>query len=200
MWDKGDDTLRLEKPAPEALPAGSTDTPAPQPAAPVGEGEAASEIERLTAQVAELQDKYLRALAELENFRRRMQREQARHFEYANERLLRELLPVVDDLEQALANRDVPAETLRKGVELVLQKLRQTLAAFGAEPFDALHQPFDPYLHEAVERVVNDELAEGTIVAELQRGYKYRGRLLRPARVVVSVPSCAQSSEEGKAE
>lgn len=156
--------------------------------APAGEGAvvAAEEVEALRAQLAEEHDRYLRALAELENVRRRSREEQARMLEYANEQLLAELLAVADDLERALAMPDASADALRRGVQMIYNKLMSIMQRFGAEPMEVVGQPFDPYYHEAVETVPTDEAEEDTIIEELQRGYKYKGRLLRPARVRVA--------------
>ncbi len=206
--------IEVEAAEPEALPepqddvqqqaaAEAADATAAEPVGSQGEvqeakEEAQREIERLRAEVEEYKDKYLRALAELENYRRRMEEERVRQMQYANEKLLRELLPIVDDLERALASEGASAEALRKGVEMILGKLRQTLEAFGVEVMETVGETFDPYLHEAVDRVVTAEVPEGTIVSELQRGYKYRERLLRPARVTVAVAPQEQDSEKGE--
>ncbi len=187
-----------EKSAPEAdLPEETQEQAAEEQGAEQPDVQALqAEVENLRQQVEELKDKYLRALAEMENLRRRTREEQARLIEHANERLLAELLAVVDDLERALANADTSAQALRKGVELIHQKLLSIMRDFGAEPLEAVGQQFDPYLHEAVERVETEEVPENTIVAELQRGYKYRDKLLRPARVKVAArPESEQENE-----
>jgi molecular chaperone GrpE len=145
-----------------------------------------AELEILRQGLAAERENYLRALAEVENTKRRAKEQQARIVEYANEQLLRSLLPVVDDLERALAGSDTSIESLRKGIELILQNFLAVLAEFGVEPMEVVGETFDPYQHEAVECVVTEEVPEQTIVGEIQRGYKYRDRLLRPARVRVS--------------
>ncbi len=173
----GDDATRPEPDAEAAEPASPPDA---ELAALRGE------VARLSEELAAERERHLRARAEVENTKRRAADEQARTVEYANEQLLRDLLPVADDLERARATRDASAESLRRGVEMILQNLLAVLASYGAQPVAALGEPFDPYRHEAVECVVTDEVPEETVLAELQRGYTCRGRLLRPARVRVS--------------
>ncbi len=212
MADEKERKLELESAPPEALPeaegcqAEETEQAEQAEQAPAQGAEAtqaaeeaervSEEVEALRQKVAELEDKYLRALAELQNVRRRAEMEKAQQLEYANERLLRELLPVVDDLERALAH-ETDYETLLQGVRMILDKLRSVLSAFGVEPIEAEGKPFDAYLHEAVERVETAEVEEGTIVEEVERGYKYKDRLLRPSRVKVAVAPSGSGEGEG---
>lgn len=178
--------LNLEPEETKPLPASEEEAPgAEQPPEANEAQEAANEVARLRQDLADLNDAYLRALADLENYRRHVQAERAHLLQYANEQLLRELLPVVDDLERAIQHA-APDDPLRRGVELILSKLLNVLANFGAEPFSAVGEQFDPYRHEAVECLPTDEYPENTVVSEHQRGWMYREKLLRPARVVVA--------------
>jgi molecular chaperone GrpE len=154
------------------------------------------ELEAIRQEAAEYKDKYLRAAAELENTRKRLERRYADQAEEEKKRLLRAFLAVADDLERALAHSGNPPSILtasqggglRDGVKLTYQELQRLLNQEGVEPLDALGQPFDPYYHEAVDTVPGDHDQE-TVVGERQKGYLYRGELLRPAKVEVAIPA-----------
>lgn len=142
-----------------------------------------AEAERTTA---ELRETLLRERADLENQRRRLQRDldQARRF--ANERLLSDLLPVCDSLEQGLAAQTGDAEALREGMQLTLKSLMKVAQGNGLQPVDPLHEPFDPERHQAMNMVPTSEHAPNTVVAVMQKGYVLNDRLLRPALVSVA--------------
>lgn len=148
----------------------------------------AAERDRLAQEKAELQDRYLRLAAEFDNFRKRSERERLEAVEYAAAGALKALLPVLDDLERALKIQTADADYAR-GVELIHQRLSETLRKLGVEPVEAEGKPFDPTLHHAIERVEDPGVEQDTVLAELQRGYTYRGRLLREALVRVAVKS-----------
>ena len=141
--------------------------------------------ERLAQENHEL---FLRAAAELDNFRKRKEREVSDLRKYANQMLLRELLGVVDNLERALAAslENSEPEGLREGVEMTLKELLKIFDQFKVTPIEAHEQPFDPNHHEAVMQEPSDAFPPNTVVKELQKGYMLRDRLLRPAMVVVS--------------
>jgi len=143
------------------------------------------ELETLRQEVAEYKDKYLRTAAELENTRKRLERHYAEQAEEEKKRFLRIFLTVADNLERALAHS---GDNLREGVQLTYQELHRLLSQEGVEPMEAVGKPFDPYYHEAVDTVDGDDDQE-IVVEERQKGYLYRGELLRPARVKVAVPS-----------
>lgn len=142
-------------------------------------------------QAQENHDRFLRVAAELDNFRKRKEREIGDLRKYANQTLLKELLAVVDNLERALAaSRETSEpEGLRDGVEMTLKELLKIFEKFGVQPIEALQQPFDPNLHEAVMQEPSDAVPANTVVKELQKGYLLRDRLLRPSMVVVSKES-----------
>ena len=146
----------------------------------------AAERDQLAAAKAELEDRMLRARAEFDNARRRAERERAEFLQYAAMDLIKELLPVVDDFERALKVETADSE-YAKGIELIYQRLLETLKKIGLEPIDTAGQRFDPNLHQAVDRVETEEAEDMAILSEYQRGYKYRGKLLRPAMVKVAV-------------
>lgn len=126
-------------------------------------------------------DLYLRALADMANFRRRTEERAQQQVEEERRRLLNDFLSLVDNLERALAHQDEPG--LREGLRLTADGLARFLAREGVEPLETAGRPFDPQVHEAVSTVPSH--TPGQVVEEVQRGYRYRGRLLRPARVVV---------------
>jgi molecular chaperone GrpE len=146
---------------------------------------AADELEAVRQEAAEYKDKYLRAAAEVENTKKRLERRYADQAEEEKKRLLRAFLTVADNLERALAHS---GDGLRDGVQLTHQELRRLLSLEGVEPLEAIGQPFDPYYHEAVDTVVGDDDPE-TVVGEREKGYLYRGELLRPAKVEVTIPA-----------
>jgi molecular chaperone GrpE len=135
-----------------------------------------------------LQDKYLRLAAEFENYKRLAQRDQREHSRFANEQLLRELLPVVDNLERAIKSATVSRDrdTLIEGIKLTLKQFLETLGKFGVRPIESVGHPFDPSRHQAVARVPS-ERAENTVTEEYQKGYLLHERVLRPAMVAVAV-------------
>ncbi|MBI1897734.1 MAG: nucleotide exchange factor GrpE [Acidobacteria bacterium] len=150
----------------------------------------AAERDQLAREKAELSDRLLRRTADLENFRRRVERERLEFAEYANMETVRALLPVVDDLERALKaaeSSELAESEFVKGVHLIYQRLMDVLKRAGLEPIVTAGQTFDPYIHHAVEMVQDEALDDHTLLDEYQRGYNFKGRLLRPAMVKVSV-------------
>ena len=146
-----------------------------------------AERDQLQAEVADLQDRLLRRQAEFENFRRRTERDRSDFLQYAGSELIRDIIPILDDFERALKIESADAE-YAKGVELIYQRLVDTLKKIGLEPVESQPgQAFDPNLHQAVVRVETDEVPDNTILDELQRGYNFKGKLLRPAMVRVAV-------------
>ena len=148
----------------------------------------AREVEQLRRELEEKNDRYLRALAEMENTKRRGQREREEYIHYANESLIRELLTVLDNFDRALeaARARGEAASMVEGIELIQRELLKVLERFGVERYSALGATFDPTRHEAVSRVVSLGHPENTVVGETLRGYTLNGRVLRPALVAVS--------------
>jgi molecular chaperone GrpE len=145
-------------------------------------------VEELRKQVEEKQDRLLRALAEAENFKRRTQRERDESVRYANESLLRDLIPVLDNLERALgaARTAGGAEGVVGGIELIHRELLKVLERAGVTRYSALGQTFDPTRHEAIARVVSVDAKPGTVVGETMPGYLLHNRVLRAALVSVA--------------
>ena len=134
----------------------------------------------------EYKDDLQRKQAELENYRKRMVREQTRIIEQANRRLIEELLPVIDNLEKALQSSQAGGDQLTQGVRMVYDQLMDVLKKEGLEEINPLGHPFDPEVCEAVMAVVSDDHDDETVVEVHQKGYRYKGNLMRPARATVS--------------
>ena len=161
----------------------SAETPSPE-----------EQIRQLEEEKKQLLDQLVRRQADFENFRKRVEREQSEFRQQAEADLVESVLPVLDALERALAaplpsDGSGAAEEYRKGVDLIYKQLFDTLSRAGLRPVEALGRPFDPFYHHAVERVESSEHPDPQVVAELQRGYLFKDRLLRPALVRVAVPS-----------
>jgi len=142
----------------------------------------------LEEEVKAVQDRYLRLAAEFENYKKRAQKDQAEYAKYANERLLRELLPVLDNLQRALRHAQKSGGTngLIEGVELTCKQYLEVLSRFGVRPIPSVGQPFDPAVHQAVATVDPQGRAPNTIVEEYEKGYYLHDRVLRPAIVTVA--------------
>jgi molecular chaperone GrpE len=161
-------------------------------------------IEKLQAQIAdkdkeiaELKDQHLRLLAEGENARKRLRQQSEETVRLQRENLLRELLPVVDNLERAVdaASGGGNGKPIIEGVEMVLRSLLDFLKTHGVTQLDSVGQPFDPRRHEAVDQIESSQYPPNTIINELHRGYQIGDRLLRPARVAVAKSSAANGTE-----
>ena len=144
------------------------------------------QVAEKTAEAAALYDRVLRERAELENFKKRMQRDKAEALRFACEPLMRELLPVIDNLERALEHGAQSGESLVEGVRLVHKGLLDALSRNGAQRIEALGQPFDPARHQAIATAATTECEPNVVVAQHHTGYLLHDRLLRPAMVTVS--------------
>jgi molecular chaperone GrpE len=142
--------------------------------------------DRLAADKAELNDRLLRRQADFDNFRKRAERDRSDFLQFAGMEFARELLPIVDDFDRAL-NVETADANYAKGVGLIYTRMYETLKRIGLEPMDTVGKTFDPNQHQAVERVETDEADDQTILAEFQKGYTFKGKLLRPAMVKVAV-------------
>jgi molecular chaperone GrpE len=174
-------------PVADTAPAAPTTTPVATPASAPA---APAEIDQLKTQVAENWDKFLRATADLENYRKRVAREKEELARATSERVVAALLPVLDNFERAIVAADqhqTDNAGLIEGVKQIQTQFRRVLQEFGLEEVIAhAGKPFDPNLHEAVSHLETAEQPEGMIVNQLQRGYRLAARLLRPVRVIVS--------------
>lgn len=145
-----------------------------------------AERDQLAAEKADLYDRLLRRQAEFDNFRRRAERERSDFLQFAAMELVGTLVPVLDDFERALKVETADRE-YAKGIELIYQRFFDALKKMGLETIEAAGKPFDPNFHQAIERVHTDEVADQTVLEEYQKGYNFKGKLLRPAMVKVAV-------------
>jgi molecular chaperone GrpE len=167
----------------------NSDRPEDEPTdAPAGTPPLAPEIAQAIEERDQLRDRLLRTQAEFDNFRKRTERERLDTIERAAESVLRDLLPIVDDLERALSAEATGegAESYRRGVELIHRQLTELLSRRGVKPIETVGREFDPHLHQAVASEAVPGKREGEIVEELRRGYLLGDRLLRPAMVKVA--------------
>jgi molecular chaperone GrpE len=144
-------------------------------------------IERdgLRAERDELKDLLVRRQAEFDNFRKRTERERSEYVQYAGMEFVKQLLPVIDDFERALKAESGSPE-YAKGVEMIHHRMLETLKKLGLEPIETAGGYFDPHLHQAIERVETEDAEDGAILGEFQRGYRFKGKLLRPSMVKVA--------------
>lgn len=155
--------------------------------APDSATEAEASESDVDPQVAELKDKMLRTLAEMENIKRRASRDVENAHKFATEKLISDLFPVIDSLEKAVetAASVEGAQAIAEGVELSLKLFVDTLAKSGVEQIDPLGEPFDPQVHEAMTMVPNPNAEPNSVMDVMQKGYKLNGRLVRAAKVIV---------------
>jgi molecular chaperone GrpE len=199
-----------EAEAPEEADEGAAEAEVPVEEDEAGTAaEAAATIAKLETEKAELavqsaqhRDRWLRAAADFENFRKRSAKQETEAANRARADTLRSFLPVVDNVERALAyTKDVPAATaVAEGLRLVVKSFFDAFAGLGLQRFESLGQPFDPALHEAVGQIETADKAPGTIVQEMESGYLLKDKLLRPALVAVARPPKPAAAEPAAAD
>jgi molecular chaperone GrpE len=147
-------------------------------------------LEEKSCEAQENYQRFLRTCAELENFKKRAEREKADAIKFSNEGLLKELISILDNLERAVNHSDEThnTESLKEGVKLTMDELLKTLNKFGLEQVSAVGDKFDPNKHEAISVIESSEHEDGTVIKEFQKAYFLKERLLRPAMVSVSKP------------
>jgi len=197
---------------PQHPPQAETKPPAPvgevtatnpnEPNPPAQEKDLAQENAALTAQVAELKDRLLRAQAEWDNSRKRILRDKEESVRYAGEALLERLLPVLDNFEMGMqaARTATDTKSITQGFEMVQSQLHQFLRDSGVEAIEAVGQPFDPHRHEALGHHDSEDHPEGHVLMQMRKGYKLKDRLLRPATVFVARPPEAKASSSATKE
>ena len=156
----------------------------------------AGQLEVAKAETAEARDRYLRSVADLENFRRRSIREKDELKLFAISRVLEDLIPVMDNLALGVAAAKLPnadLKTLTGGVEMVLQQFRSALSAHGLKEINPQGQPFDPHQHEALSHQASADIKAEHVAVVVRTGYTLNGRLLRPASVIISSGPAASS-------
>lgn len=154
-------------------------------------------LEEKDQEIRQLKDRVLRLAAEMDNVRKRLEREKSEGICFANESLLREFLPVLDNLDRAIEHSEKEAnfQTLLEGVRMTQKGFIDALNKFGCTPFESAGKTFDPNLHEALMQQESPDYPDKTVIQEFQKGYTLHDRLLRPAMVVVSKGSKDQSAE-----
>jgi len=163
--------------------------------------------EELLGKIQELQkeseknhDLYLRSQAEMENMKKRNRKEKQDYLKFANESLIKEMLPVLDNLEKALSHseNENTVHALKEGIHLTLKGLKESLSKSGLEEVKALGEPFDPCFHEAVSEMNDPKAKPGIVIMELQKGYVLNSRLIRPAMVVVNRQKPSHKADQDK--
>jgi molecular chaperone GrpE len=147
-----------------------------------------SRLEQIEKEKQDLYDRVLRTTADFDNFRKRVSREKDELIRYGNEKLARELLPVIDNFERALGQAENSADNkaLREGIEMILKQFIAVLEKFGVKYFTSVGQPFDPNKHEAMVHQESGEHEENAVISEFQKGYYLHEKLLRPSLVAVA--------------
>lgn len=169
----------------------STEAEAPEAEAtnaPEG-GDLQAQVESLTEELATAKDQAVRAQAEVQNVRRRAEQDVEKAHKFGQEKLVNDLLPIIDNLERALENINADDEAVKaviEGVELTLKSFQDTLARHNVEAINPVGEPFDPQLHQAMSMVESPDAEPNTVLNVFQKGYSLHGRLVRPAMVVVS--------------
>jgi molecular chaperone GrpE len=180
--------LDLEHELPAAESGQSSPATAAEGAPPAAAEEpsaVAAELQKLKAERDTLLDRLARVQAEFENARRRASKEQQDFRDFATADAIKSLLPVIDSFERALQAKSEPGD-FRSGIELIYKQLQDALAKLGVRAVPAKGEPFDPRYHEAIEMVETSDAADHEVLEELQRGYRFKDRLLRPAMVKVA--------------
>lgn len=156
------------------------------------------ELEESREEARNNHERYLRAMADMENLRKRSQREKEDLAKFANETLLREILPVIDNLERALehAVEDTATDGLLEGVQMTLDQFGKVLEKFNVIPVEAMGQTFDPALHQAMGQLETGDFPANTVAQEMQKGYLLNDRLLRPALVMVAKAPAADADTD----
>jgi molecular chaperone GrpE len=167
------------------LPA-AEDTESESPTTTASQSGAEGELQKLKAERDTLLDRLARSQAEFDNARKRAAREQQEYREYAVADAVKALLPTLDSFERALDTAAGDKSEFRGGVELIYKQLQDALAKLGVQPIQAKGEPFDPNLHQAIEMVDTTDVKDHHVLEELQRGYKFKDRLLRPSMVKVA--------------
>ena len=158
------------------------------------------ELKKKDDEIAEQKHEFLLYKAETENFKKRLRKEKEDFSQYANEKLLKELILINDNLERALSAANPTVESMKEGVEMILKQFQSFLDKEKVEPIEALGKIFDPAIHEVMCQVESEEHEEGTITEEFAKGYQLNGRVLRPSKVVISKAPAKDAPENSDKE
>ena len=191
------DKLQQGNPAEDDASAPSAGAAAdPVPAGAAGAAVSRAEYDALRAERDDLLNSLVRLQADFENYRKRIERDRAAEHQRAVASAIEPILPVLDDFERALeTHRDPGYEKFREGFDLIYRRFWGALHKLGLRRIEAAGKPFDPHLHQAVERVESHEHPDGAVIAELAPGYKFHDRVLRPAMVRVAVHPAAPRND-----
>jgi molecular chaperone GrpE len=188
--------MEQDDPKPGVATAGPPATEA-DPSAPAEDVSPAEQVKKLLAEKQDLMNTLVRRQADFENYRKRVEKERHQERHRGVELLIEHLLPVLDAFERALTAHDEASYAeYRKGFELIYRQLRDALTKQGLERIEAVGKEFNPHFHHAIERVETTEHADGIVIGELQPGYVFHGRVLRPAMVRVATASAPASNRE----
>ena len=184
----------------EKVPSDKSQKAKEKPLESMTKAELLEKINEIQDESQKNHDLYLRSEAEIENIKKRNKKDKEEWVKYANESLIKAILPVVDNLEMAISHsqEENSVKALREGVELTLKGLRDTLEKSGLEAVKAEGEPFDPNYHHAVSEQADEKVETGRILEELQRGYTLNKRLIRPAMVIVSKGSPDNAADDGQ--
>lgn len=160
------------------------------------EDEATARIEELEDENEALKAQVLRTVADMENFKKRSEREKMESIKYANKSIILQMLDVLDNFDRALTAVTDPKDNFVIGVNMIHKQLLDVLAQNGVEEIQAIGRPFDPYLDEALAREVTTEYEENTVMEVFMKGYRYQGNLLRPTKVKVAAAPEEAATEE----
>jgi molecular chaperone GrpE len=152
----------------------------------VEEEEGPSELEQAQQEAKDARDAMLRMRAETDNLRKRLQREKQDSVQFANERLIKQLIPIFENLDRALKAPDTNVESLKEGVQLTSDQVLALFKKENVEPIQAVGEPFDPSIHEVLSQIESNDHDENTVIEEFSKGYRMNGRVLLPSRVVTA--------------
>lgn len=159
-----------------------------------------SEYESLKEERDEFEEKFLRKTADLDNLRKRKEKEKDELRKYAHTDILSDLIEVIDNVDRAIESLDIENDDVSEGVRMIKNQLHELIEKYDVEPIDAQDQPFDPHKHEGMMREERDDLNEQRVIEVFKKGYKLHDRILRPASVKVGVPSSENDEESPDAE
>jgi molecular chaperone GrpE len=150
------------------------------------EEEGPSELEQAQQEAKEARDEMLRMRAETDNLRKRLQKEKLDSVQFANERLIKQLIPIFENLDRALKAPDTNVESLKEGVQLTADQALALFKKENVEPINAVGEPFDPSIHEVLSQIESPDHEENTVIEEYSKGYRMNSRVLIPSRVVIA--------------
>ena len=178
------------------IPEEETTEAAAEQEAEATEDSGLTELEKLELEVRSLKDEMLRMRAETENTRKRLQKDKQDSIQFANERLIKALIPIFENLERALAAPDSNVDSLKEGVQMIAGQIMGLFKKENVEPIPAMGEPFDPSIHEVLSQIESPDHEENTVIEEYSKGYRMNGRVLLPAKVVTSKKPAVKKNEE----